>query len=149
MADRGERGRRAGPPITRMPTGARKQVADQALAAFAGEPLEYVREQFKPHLPTYINAIVNGVAERDRTCLHLFAKAMKLAGEETNVAVMLLTRHGLESENQLERMLSRAREAEGVDEAQLWRLAESFAMDYRRRHKLPLLVEGRAVKEAS
>ena len=39
--------------------------------------------------------------------------------------------------------------AEGVDEAQLWRLAEAFALDYRRRKGLPLLVEGRAVKEAS
>ena len=134
---------------TAMPSGARKEVADRTIAALAGEPVEYVREQLRPHLPTFVSAIVSGVAERDRTCLNLFAKAMKIAGEETNVAVMLLTRHGLESENQLERMLSRAREAEGVDEAQLWRLAESFAMDYRRRHKLPLLVEGRAVKEAS
>ena len=124
-------------------------MADDALAAFAGEPVEYVRDRFKPHLDTYIAAIVNGVSERDRTCLHLFAKAMKLAGEETNVAVMLLTRHGLESENQLERMLSRAREAEGVDEAQLWRLAEAFAMDYRRRKGLPLLIEGRPVEGRS
>jgi hypothetical protein len=132
-----------------MPTGVRKQVADDALAAFAGEPVEYVRDRFKPHLDTYIAAIVNGVSESDRTCLHLFAKAMKLAGEETNVAVMLLTRHGLESEGQLERMLSRAREAEGVDEAQLWRLAEAFAMDYRRRKGLPLLIEGRPVEGRS
>lgn len=128
-----------------MPSGARKEVAERTIAALAGEPVEYVREQLRPHLPMFVNAIVTGVAERDRTCLNLFAKAMRIAGEETNVAVMLLTRHGLESENQLERVLRTAREAEGVDEAQLWRLAEAFAQDYRRRRGLPLLVEGRAV----
>ena len=75
--------------------------------------------------------------------MDLIPKILRAVGAETMLVVNLWQRLGAQDEQHAERLIGRALEAEGVDDETAWRISESYAQDYRRRHGLPELVEAK------
>ena len=103
-------------PVSDVPVGRRKAYADKvrALTEVAGAQ---VREQLATPdvVASFCGAIKDGIVERDRTALNLYAQVMKLVGEERKLIVEFVHSMGAKSEDELRRMFMSAKQAEGAD----------------------------------
>ena len=130
-----------------LPTGSRKQFSRGFVEALAKAPREMIREKFLPKLDKYCEVVISLMEQGDRTGIHSYERGLGVATDNEELADAILARLGITGGmTAAERIAMRHREAESVDEAQLWRISEAFCQDYRRRNGLPLLVEGKPVE---
>ena len=138
--------------MTRLGTGGRQAARRLADELISRAPQE-IREKLLPHVGLFCDQVVWGMSNptlpgKDgpvsnpghRTAMDLYAKIMGAVAPDVLV-VNLWQRIGVDSEDTARRLIDRALESEGMDEETAFRLSESYAQDYRRRHGLPELVE--------
>ena len=127
-------GGHGGLPLTR---GVARDMANAMISSDLEESQRYLR----PFLPEYCEKVIEGCRKLDRTCMTIYAQAMKLIGAQVSLTVNLWQRLGAQDEGHAQRLIQTALDAEGMDVESAWRLSEQFVQQYRREHGLPELVE--------
>jgi hypothetical protein len=116
-----------------------------ALAPMVASDTERAQQLLRPGLETFCAKILEGVEQRDRTCMRLYAEAMKIVGAQVLMAVNIWQQYGIADEAAGKRMIESAMQAHDLDPETAWRLSEQFVQEYRREHGLPELVEAKQI----
>lgn len=86
----------------------------KAIVEAGGAELKIVIAEDKELQKAYWNALREGVKLGDRTCLELYTRILKLADQEKTVVVTILHQLGMQSMEDLERMVRTHKDMEGV-----------------------------------
>jgi len=122
--------------------GGRTNFRVQALAAVSSD-LEVSQDEMRPFLRDYCQIIIAGCRKMDRTCLNIYAQAMKLIGAQVELTVNLWGKLGVSGEGHARELIAQALDAQNMDRETAWRISEQFVQEYRRENGLPELVEAR------
>ena len=121
----------------REPTG--KTVMRQNVALVKSAP-EEAGEYLRPALAEYCEKIIEGCRRMDRTCLNIYAQAMKLIGAQTELTFNFWQRIGAKDEGHGRALMGAALDVEVMDDAATYRECLRYVSEYRReRGLLPLL----------
>ncbi len=131
-----------------LPANNRSQSTQAIMTAALNDP-EAARQNWRPFLPDFCEIVMEGCRQHDRTCLNIYAQAMKLVGAQVELAVNIWAQFGVTDASQAKAMIESAMRARDLDPETAWRLSEQFVQEYRREHGLPELVEAKAASDSS
>ena len=100
-----------------MAPGGRKAIAKlgEELAARGGDLIRQSFGEDAGFIERFIATLKQGALDRDRTCVNTVARIYKLTDQENKLTVEFIHSLGVESEDQLRRMVEAVKAAEGAD----------------------------------
>lgn len=115
-----------------VPAGGRMS-ANASARAMASTYRDQILELVQPtDLTRWWCSLMAGVGQCDRTCMRLFAEVLRIIEPEKDLVLVYVQQLGINDPQQLASIVSRFREAEGMDEEALAERSERFLTDYYR-----------------
>lgn len=78
----------------------------------------------------FVDAFKTRLKDHERDAVRLYAEAHKLVGAEQQTVVLIAQRYGLESEEELERVINRVKEADAMTDEQRFAKTCEFMRTY-------------------
>ena len=122
----------------------RLDMTNGALAVM-GSDVEAAQAVLRPAIPEYCEIVLRGCRQMDRTCLNIYAQAMKLIGAQTELTINLWQRMGARDAAHGTRLVNAGLDAEVMDDEATYHECLRFVSSYRLERGLaPLLVPAEA-----
>lgn len=114
-----------------------------------GDVAEQIRAYLAPHHVLFCDRVLSGLKRGDRTALNLYPRLVRAIGADSDLTAVLIAQLGVQSLDAARRIMDLAREANATDSEALYERSMRYVVEYRRRHGMPPMIEGREVKDAA